>query len=431
MSQVTLDRGLAPARRVLSNGATVLAERTATHPAVTILVSLHAGSGYDPTDGVGLAHFVSRVIDRGTATRTADDITELLDGRGVSLNIGVGRHPFTIACTCLAEDLEDVLDLVADILRHPSFADDEVATRRAELVTWIRQDADTPSVLASEGLMERIYPGGHPYGRLTKGTLATVESIGAARLRAFHASRFAPSGMIVVLVGDVDRSRALDAASAAFADWDLPPVPRLDPPPAPRPASRTRAFVPVPGKAQSEIAYGYAALRRLDPDHYALVLMNNVLGQYGLGGRLGDSIRERQGMAYYVFSSYDGNVGEGPLVVRAGVAPGNVERTVASIDEEIGRLVLDGVTPAELADAKRYLVGSLPRQLETNGGIAAFLQSAEFFGLGLDLDRRLPSLLEAVTLDEVRAVTARVLDPGRATIVVAGPPHADDAAAGA
>jgi zinc protease len=175
---------------------------------------------------------------------------------------------------------------------------------------------------------------------------------------------------------------------------------------------------------QSDIAYGYAALRRLDPDHYALVLMNNVLGQYGLGGRLGDSIRERQGMAYYVFSSYDGNVAEGPLVVRAGVAPQNVERAVASIDEEVGQLLRDGVTPAELADAKRYLTGSLPRQLETNGGIASFLQSAEFFGLGLDLDRRLPGLFAAVSLDDVRAVTARVLDPDRATIVVAGPPDA-------
>ena len=98
--------------------------------------------------------------------------------------------------------------------------------------------------------------------------------------------------------------------------------------------------------------------------------MNNVLGQYGLGGRLGDSIRERQGMAYYALSSFDGNVGDGPLVVRAGVAPANVERTIASIDDEIGRMRQDGVTPGELADAKRYLIGSLPRQLETNGGIA-------------------------------------------------------------
>ena len=234
--------------------------------------------------------------------------------------------------------------------------------------------------------------------------------------------------MIVALVGDVERQRAIEAAGAAFGDWALPPAPLLAPAPAPRAQARTRHFIPVAGKAQSDIAYGFTTVRRLDPDYYPLVLMNNVLGQYGLGGRLGDSIRERQGMAYYVFSSFDGNVAEGPLVVRAGVAPGNVDRTIASIDEEVGRLLAEGVTPSELADAKRYLVGSLPRQLETNSGIASFLQSAEFFGLGLDLDRRLPALLDAVTLEQVRSATARVLDPDRATIVVSGPPDGDAAA---
>ena len=146
-------------------------------------------------------------------------------------------------------------------------------------------------------------------------------------------------------------------------------------------------------KAQADVAYGFTAVARRDPDYYALTLMNNVLGQYGLGGRLGDSIRERQGMAYYVFSSLDANLAAGPLVIRAGVAPGNVDRTIASIDEEVRAIVRDGVTPSELADAKRYLIGSMPRNLETNSGIASFLHTAEFFGLGLDYDRRVPASL--------------------------------------
>jgi zinc protease len=237
--------------------------------------------------------------------------------------------------------------------------------------------------------------------------------------------------MAVVLVGDVERERAVDAASAVFADWTLPAAPLLDPQPAQRAVARQRHFIPVPGKAQADIAYGFVGVRRLDPDYYPLVLMNNVFGQYGLGGRLGDSIRERQGMAYYAFSSFEGNVAEGPLVVRAGVAPGDVDRAVASIDEETGRMLRDGVTSAELADAKRYLIGSLPRQLETNGAIASFLQTADFFGLGLDLDRRLPTLLGEVPLERVREATARVLDPGRATIVVAGPSDAAGTTPGA
>jgi len=173
-------------------------------------------------------------------------------------------------------------------------------------------------------------------------------------------------------------------------------------------------------KAQTDIAYGFRTIPRSDPSYYAFVLMNNVLGQYALGGRLGDSIRERQGMAYYVSSSFDANVLEGPLVIRAGVSAANVRRTIDSIDHELELIAREGVTLKELDESRRYLIGSMPRALETNAGIARFLQTAEFFALGLDYDQRLPDLLGRVTLGDVHAA-ARTLDPARATVVVAGP----------
>jgi zinc protease len=149
--------------------------------------------------------------------------------------------------------------------------------------------------------------------------------------------------------------------------------------------------------------------------------LNNALGQYAMGGRLGDSIRERQGMAYYVSSSFDANVIEGPLLIRAGVSPANVDRAIASIDAELIRLWTEGITENELTESRQYLIGSMPRALETNAGIANFLQTSEFFDLGLDYDIRLPFLLSAVTLDEVNAAARRLLDPDRASIVIAGP----------
>ena len=173
-------------------------------------------------------------------------------------------------------------------------------------------------------------------------------------------------------------------------------------------------------KSQADIAYGFTTITRGDPRYYAFTLMNNALGQYSLGGRLGDSIRERQGMAYYAFSAFDANVVEGPLIIRAGVNPANVDRAVASIDQEITRIARDGLTTDELSDCKRYLIGSMPRMLETNAAIARFLLTAEFFGLGTDHDLRLPALLEAVTLDEVNAA-AGTLSPDRAALVIAGP----------
>jgi zinc protease len=417
----TLLQGLAPTRIALENGAVVLAQGTTTHPAVTLLVAVRAGSGHDPAERVGLAHFVSKVIDRGTALRSADEVAEALDGRGVSLNSSVGRHLLTLGCTCLAEDFGDMLELVADIVRHPIFPSDEVETRRGEIVTAIRQDEDSPATVAFDGLMGLLYPDGHPYGRRTKGTLASVEAMTRQDLVDFHAARFSPAGLMVVIVGDVPAARAVAAAERAFGDWKGVEQTSVRVPPVTRVAIRQQLVLPMMNKAQADVAYGVTAVPRADPDYYALTLMNNVLGQYGLGGRLGDSIRERQGMAYYVFSSLDANLAAGPLVIRAGVAPGNVDRTIASIDHEVRAIARDGVTPSELADAKRYLIGSMPRNLETNSGIASFLHTVEFFGLGPDYDRRVPGLFEAVTLDQVHAATQRVLEADRASVVVAGP----------
>ena len=188
-----------------------------------------------------------------------------------------------------------------------------------------------------------------------------------------------------------------------------------------RPDARDLAVVPMMNKAQADIAYAFIGVRRSDPDYYAAWVMNNALGQYALGGRLGDSIRERQGMAYYVYSTLDARLAEGPLMIRAGVAGPDVERTLASIDHELTLVRDDGLTAKELDESKRYLIGSIPRQLETNAGIAGFLLSAELHGLGADHDRQLPDHLAAVSLDQANEIAQRLLDPSRAVIVVAGP----------
>jgi zinc protease len=420
-SKLRVPAGLAPVRARLENGAVFLGKHTSTTPAVTISLGMRAGSICDADDAVGATWLLSRVIDRGTATRSALEIADELDNRGISLTIAVTRHVFSLVCTCLAEDFEPVFSLLGQMLMQPSLPEAEISTRKGEVVTAIRQDEDNPAVRATEALMALLYPGGHPYGRPTKGTIDVVESLTRERLLRLHADRFAPSELTVVIVGDVEVDRARDLAARTFGSWRKPPpasIPLVPPAPETR---RRRLVIPMMNKAQTDIAYGFTTIRRADPAYEALRLMNNVLGQYALGGRLGDSIRERQGMAYYVSSAADPNVIEGPLLIRAGVGPANVDRAVASIDEELTRLVDDGVSARELDDSRRYLIGSLPRALETNASIAMFLQNAEFFGLGPDYDVRMPELLRAVTLDDVNKVARRVIDPARAALVIAGP----------
>ena len=285
----------------------------------------------------------------------------------------------------------------------------------------MRQDEDNPAVRAIDVLVEMLYGATHAYGRPFKGTQATLEAIERQHLVEFHARHFRAAAMRLAVVGDVPEGVAVDLAAAAFRDWSAPSVaPEVVPPPPP-PSDRRLRLEAMPGKPQADIGYGFTTTRRLDPRYYAYWIMNHVLGQFGLGGRLADNIRERQGMAYYAYSTLEARVSEGPLIIRAGVDPANVERTIAAIDHEVRTLGAAGPTVREFEDTRESLIGSIPRMLETNEGIAEFLLAAEQFGLGLDHDRRLPELLRQVTLEEVRQAAAEVLDPARASIVVAGP----------
>jgi zinc protease len=327
----------------------------------------------------------------------------------------------TISCTSLSDDFPDALGIVLDVLRRPVFPPAELAKRRAETITRLRQDEDNPSVRATVMLSTLLYGPEHPYGRPAKGTIETIERIEREQLVEFHARYARPSVLSLAVVGDVRAEELVDRVAAELGDWTGAPAgPIVVPAPAVVP-SRREAVIAMPGKSQTDISYGFATISRLDPRYYAYWMMNNILGQFGLGGRLADNIRERQGMAYYAFSVFDPSVGEGPLIVRAGVDPRNVARAIDAIDHEVRQLGAEGPTEVEMEETREYLIGSIPRMFETNQSIAAFLQTSEQFGLGLDYDQRLPALLQAVTIDEVRAAAAEVLVPERAAVAFAGP----------
>lgn len=418
---------LAPVRCVFPNGLVVTAKETRKTPAVTISLAMSAGTVCDPPDAPGAGYLLSRLIDRGTTRHTADALAEALESRGISLTINVNRHQFTIVCTCLSADFDAVLAVLAEIIVDPTVPDAELSVRRGEVLTAIAQDEDLPYAKALHELMALLYGADHPYGRPAKGTVRSIEGLTSDRLRALHRERFVPSALSVVIVGDVRADRAVEVVATVFDSWTVPRPLAVTLPAAPVATSRRRLVVPMMNKSQADIAYGFVAMPRSDPTYYAALLMNNILGQYALGGRLGDSIRERQGMAYYVSSAFDASVIEGPLMVRAGVGPGNVDRAIASIDEELMRMRADGVTERELTESRQYLIGSMPRALETNAGIASFLQNAELFGLGLEYDVQLRDYLAAVTRDDVHAAARRLLDPTRASVVIAGPYHDADA----
>ena len=414
-------RGLAASRVVLKNGAIILTKDARTVPAVTIQVSLKAGSIYEPDDELGLSHLTSRTLDRGTARREQRrDRRSARRARRV-LSLSANRHALTVSCTCLAEDFEPMLQLLGEMVMQPEFPADEIAKRKGELLNSIRQDEDSPAAQAVQALFAMLYPDGHPYGRPAKGRVDTVSRLDRHALQRFHRSRFASSGLTVIVVGDVDQAGAADVSERVFGGWQAAAPADITLAHPPTPSARQERVIPMMNKAQADIAYGFTTIVRSDPSYYAYTLMNNALGQYGIGGRLGDNIRESQGMAYYVFSSFDANVVEGPLFVRAGVKPEqrgarhcrHRHRDPENGDGRDDRRGVGGLQAvSDRINSPHARDESGDRHVPAHGRI---------FGLGLDHDLRLPALLDAVTLDEANAAARRTLDPARAAVVVAGP----------
>jgi zinc protease len=408
-------------RAVLGNGIVVLARPNFNSPSVVVNGYLNTGSLQDPDDLLGLAGFTAEGLLRGTGQRTFQEIYDLLETAGASLGISGGTHTSGFGGKALTEDLNLLLDLLADALRRPVFPLDQVEKLRARLLTGLAIRAQDTGEMASLAFDQLVY-NGHPYARPDDGTIETVQAITREALVDFHLVNFGPRGLVLAVVGAVDPHRAVEQVEAVLGDWRNPEQP--DPvllPPVPELAGPRRSKVDIPGKYQADIVIGAAGPQRRDPGYLAASLGNNILGQFGMMGRIGEVVREKAGLAYYAYSSVSGGLGPAPWDVTAGVDPANVEQAVELIHGEIRRFAAEPVTPEELADSQSNFVGRLPLSLESNSGVAAALVKLERYDLGLDYYRQYPDLVRAVTVEQVLNTARRFLDPDRLAVAVAGP----------
>ncbi len=360
-------------------------------------------------------------MTRGTKTRSFEQINEAVDAAGMSLHSGAGRHLVSIGVRCLAEDLKLGIELMADVLRHPTFPEKEFTQLKGQTLTGLRQaDNDTGSV-SDRHFRELVYPEGHPYRLRNHGYQETVAPLTRDDLEAFHAAHYGKDGAFCVVVGDVIFEDIVRRLDDAFGGWDATGVAGVDIA-SPSAAEPSLKDVVVPGKTQSDLVLGAVSIRRKDPDFQSLRLANMILGRLGMMGRLGDSVREAQGLAYGVHSELDAGIGPGPWAIRAGVNPSNVDAAFAAIRDEMHRLIDGGVTEAELERGKNYSTGSLVLHLETNDGVAGLIQDIELFDLGLDYADRYADIVNAVTLEQVNAAAAKHIPRFEQTVrVVAGP----------
>ncbi len=418
--------GLGPdtiTRRVLSNGLTILVYPNLTTPSLSARIALKGGAMYDPTEKSGLASFTARAMRRGTAQHTFDAFNEAVESRGVSAGVDAGQTLMEIGGRALKEDTRFLMERIAELALTPSFPADEIEKLREQTRTGlVEMESDTGSV-AEMAFRQVLYPEGHPFHNRTAGFLSTLDNIQREDMLAFYAKYFRPDRAIMVVVGDVEPEEIVSQVDELLGAWspggeEPEPYEIAD---VKQPQASRNVVKVVPGKTQNDIVLGFPAMKRNDPDYYAFGLMNLLLGQIGLMGRLGQNVRDVQGLAYYAGSSFEAGLGAGPWAVRAGVNPASVSRAIESIRHEIERMRTEPIPAAEVEGGKKYMTGVLPLRLETSDGLGRSILEMELYNLGFDYIARYPGIINALTPTDITSVAERRLSSEHYVAVVAGP----------
>ncbi len=406
-----------------ANDITVLVRPNPSAPVAMLEGCLRAGSVDESAEQAGLASFTASLLSRGSANYDFDRYNEAVESVGASVSVGGGTHISSFGSESLVEDFPLMVEILADTLQRPTFPPEHIERVRGQWLVRLQEREQSTRSVSYRRFNEMIF-GNHPYGLPTSGYIETIQEISRDDVVAFHQNHYRPNQAIIVVSGDVDPDAVVALLESHFGSWrpGVEPLPPADtiPPVAGANGIQRKSF-DMPGKVQSDVVIGCLAIARTHPDYYAVQVANNILGQFGMMGRLGETVRERQGLAYYSYSALDTDIGIGPWVAFAGVNPENVNQAADSILHEFERLGNEPVSDEELSDSIANMTGALPLRLETNDGVASILLSMEWFGLGLDYLQTYQERIRAITKEDVQRVAANYLRTDSYTQVTAGP----------
>src|SRR5712691_7327924 len=416
---------LRPERTQLKNGLVLLHNRAAANPSVVVRALIRAGSSHETPGEHGIAGLTGRMLRQGTQNISKAALAEELDGMGAGLSVDVGYALVSVSIKCLSGDFRRAVEILTELLRQPTFPADELDRLKGQVLTELKEMEDNTRVVSERAWRELAYPASHPYHRLTVGNVDTVGAVTRDDLSAFQRAWYGPNQTTLMVVGDVTFDEAAAAAEQQLGDWSSARVEPVEStlPATDLPEAQHREVAMI-GKTQADVSIGLPTLERTSPDYYALSFANHVLGRMYFMGRFGEKVRDEQGLAYYAYSELHGSYGRGPWLMRAGVNPRNLDKALDSIDAELKSFLADGPTPAEQADGVTSVLGSLPRQLETNEGAAAVMGELELYNLGLDYLERYPDIVRSLTREQVTQAARRWILPDHLVTAIAGPPRA-------
>ena len=413
----TVAAGLGPevVQDTLPNGAALLVSEQHNLPMVLVRVVLDAGARRDPVGQGGLADLTADLLTEGTATRSAQQIKDAIDFIGGSLDTNASTDYAIASLQVLHKDLDVGLDLLADVLLHPAFKPEELARRREAALASIRAEQDDPTDVAQKAFQRALY-GDTPYGHPDEGTEESLPRISRADVQGFFTQHYGPSRAAVVVVGDLSLSEAREHIGRVFAGWrgqTSPPF--VYPPLSEPPARQIRIDRPV---TQAAIIMGNLGIARDNPDFEAVAVMNYVLGSGGFSSRLMDSIRTQAGLAYSVGSAFAASKSPGPFEIVMQTKNASIDEAMRRAREQAAQIRNAPISDDELQEAKRYLTGSFPLRLDSDGKIADFIAQAWFYDLGMHYADVYIQRVNAITLADVQRVAQLYIHPDRFIEVV-------------
>jgi zinc protease len=409
-------------RRTLSNGLEVVIVEHHDLPVVTLNLVLRTGAAADPPDAAGLASTTAALLDEGTTTRSALEISNELAAIGARLGTGADWDLSGVSLLSVTRHLESALGIFTDVLTNPAFPESELELQRDMRLTAIMQRRDNPQDIAGVVYSALLYGREHPYGHPIIGDEASVRAVSNRDIKGFYETHYRPNNATLIAVGDVYPDALAGQLERAFARWESADVPPKLVMAAPPPQSRAPGIyiVDKPGAAQSVLVIGQVGPPRSTPDYFSLLLMNTMLGGQ-FTSRLNLNLREDKGYTYGARTIFDFRRGPGPFAVSTSVQTAVTKEAIEEILKELRGIRGEiPVTEAELLFSKQAIIRGFPRSFETPEQIANRLADVILYELPDDYFNRYISEVSSVTREDVLRVARRYLDPSEMVILIVG-----------
>ena len=405
-------------REQLPNGLVWLFSQQSGLPMVSLQMFIKAGTLEDPKGKEGLANLTASLLASGAKGKSATQIAQEADFIGARLTARGGDDFATISLVILKKDLDAGLGLLQDVLLNPAFAPAEVERKVAQFEATLKSEEDDPMLLARRTFARDLY-GNFPYGHPVLGTPQGLAAIKVRDLAQFHRTYYRPNNAVLSVVGDLTQDEARQWVTKIFGAWAAAPVPAPQLPAIP-PLAEPKVVLIDRDISQANIVFGNLGINRANPDFYACQVMNYILGSGGFSSRLMDEIRVNRGLAFSVKSSFAPGLSPGPFTVSLETKNSSAAEAISQVRAQLQLIMNQPVKPKELEDAKSYLIGSFPRQMDSMTKRAQLMGYVEIYGLGLDYPWKYPKLIQDLTPADIQRVAQKYLQPDKYLLVVVG-----------